>query len=309
MSDGKKVRTRKVGKAWNYKKVAKKPKPKMAKEKKGVKPPKAFHPEVVEACKRYGAANAGVGKVEGSVELAKWARAAEAYSVMVAAQKHKQAYIAAAVKLCGVRRSIVTMDCKAEVMRLALKVEAKELPKDSLSGFYELHRAQEAALAVAGENEDARAAVPAKVKKVGKALVAGDLSVRDIRKEFAEEFKALRKARKKGDESDGEETAPTVPPVVERADAEGLKSLIDKLISVSGGTVSVIKVTPEQPTAKGVAASLTNDAFHDALGEVCATKGPLWILVDRGPVSGGGAATIDVVYGRQRKNGGVSSDV
>ncbi len=55
------------------------------------------------------------------------------------------------LKLCGVRRSMA-MDCKAEVMRQALKFAPEELPKDSLSGFYELHRAQEAALFVAGGN-------------------------------------------------------------------------------------------------------------------------------------------------------------
>lgn len=300
MSDSKKVRSKKAGKAGSHKKVVKKPQPKSAKAKKVVKPPKSFHPDVVEACKRYGDANAGVGKAEGSAELAKWTRAAEAYSVMVAAQKHKQAYIAAAVKLCGVRRSIVTMDCKAELMRQALNVEPKELPKDSLSAFYELHRAQEAALAVAGENEDARAAVPAKVKKVGTALVAGDLSVRDIRKEFADEFKALRKARKKGGGSDGEETVPTVPPVIERADAEGLKSLIEKWIAPGEGTLPVIMITTDDPSVKAVAASLTNEAFRDALAEACATDGSLWILVDRGGV-GVKAEPIDAAADDKKK--------
>ncbi len=134
----------------------------------------------------------------------------------------------------------------------------------------------------------------AKVKKVGKALAAGDLSVREIRKEFADEFNELRKDRKKGGEPGGEETAPSKPPVTERVDAEGLKSLIDKSIAVGGGAVPVIKVTPEQPTANGVAASLTNNTFRDALAEACETEGPLWIFVDRGPVSAGDVEPIDL---------------
>lgn len=306
MSDGKKVRTKKAGKAGSHKKVAKKLKPKTVKAKKMVKPPKAFHPEVVEACKRYGAANEGVGKVEGSVELAKWTRAAEAHSIMIAAQKHKQAYIAAAVKLCRVRRSIVTMDCKAEQMRQALKIAPEQLPKDSLSAFYELHRAQEAALSVAGDNKEAITAAQAKVKKVGKGLAAGDLSVRDIRKEFDDEFKELRKTRKKAGKPAEAAAAINVPPVTENVDGDGLKTLVDKWIAAGAGSMPVIKIAPGEPSAKGVEACLTNEAFHDALAEACATEGPLWILVDRSAVGVGNAELIDT---SADKIGGVSSDV
>lgn len=294
MSDAKKVVKKKVGKGVSPKKTAKlaKTKPTTVK-KKVVKTPPSFHPDVIEACKRYGAANESVGKVEGSVELAKWARAAEAHSIMVTAQKHRQAYIAAAVKHCNVARSVVTMDCKAELMRQALRIAPEELPKDSVSAFYELHRAQDAALFVAGENEDATAAALAKVKKIGKALAAGDLTVRSLRAEFAEEFKAQRKARMKGKKRDGEETTLTALPVTERVDAEGLKSLVDQWIASGGGTVPVIKVTPEKTTAKGVETCLANEAFHDALAEACTAEGPLWILVDRGVMKTGDAEPIN----------------
>lgn len=279
-----KGRARKSGKG-AHKKGAMKSKAKGARAgKKAGRQPKVYPPEVIQACKRYGAASEKVGKVEGTVEQAKWARAAEAHGVMVAAKKYKVPYIAAASKLCKVARSVVTMDCQAELMRQALNVAPAELPKDSVSVFYELHRAKEAAIFAAGENEEAKAAAQEKVKTVGKSLIAGELSVRGIREEFADEFKKLRQARKKARKAKGKDTAAEALTSV-LADAKGLKSLIDKWVSARDGDMPVIKITATKPTAKAIATKLASKAFRDALDEACAADGPLWILVDRGQVS------------------------
>lgn len=254
-------------------------------KKKVVKQKPKFHPEVIEACKKYSKANAGVGKVEGSVELAKWTRAGAAYNVMITANKHNQPYISAAVKVCGVARSIVTMDCKAEQMRQRLKFAPQDLPKDSVSAFYELHRAQEAALFVAGENAEATAAALLKVKNAGKSLANGSLSVRNLRKSFLEEFAKQKAARSlKGADSkraiSDEKKATAKPPVITRMDAEALKVLIDETVVPSGVAVPVITVVPAEPSETGIEAYFADEKFRAAIAGACPAKGALWILVD-----------------------------
>src|SRR5262249_5636681 len=150
-----------------------------------------------EACKFYADALTEVEKAAGSMETHQWERADAAVRVKLAAEKHQQPYLDAAVKLCGASRQVITMDVKAEELRRRLgKFNIAELPKGSFCAFYELHRGAEAANLVAGTNPTSLADAKKKVLVVAKKIAKAEATVRDVRAAFKGEFQKVREAKR-----------------------------------------------------------------------------------------------------------------
>ena len=236
-----------------------------------------FDPAIIAACSKYSDAATLVGKAVANAELALWKRAAAGSAIKEAADKCNEDYIAAAMALCNVARSVIAMDVKAEEMRQQLRYKPADLPPNSVSAFYELHRARQTALQVAGENAEAVKAAEDKVKEVGKQIVKNNLSVRKVRAEFKEEYAAAPKKRNcKRPVMQEKAEAPSVQSML----ADELKKFIDKVAVPDGLALPLVTVVPVEATAQAVNMYFADTKFREIIADACPTKGGLWIYVD-----------------------------
>jgi len=244
----------------------------------------SFDPAVVKVCKAYSSAIAKSEKADGAAGLSHWRRAEAAFSIMETCEALKVPYIAPATKLCEVERSTIVMEVKAETMRRELKFTAEKLPPDSLSAFYELHRAKEAAFLIAGSGKAEIAAADKKIAAVGKQIAKG-LSVREVRKAFKNEFAQAQKERRMKGKLSQRPVPEVVPaaPIVMQVNADELKDVVEKVVIPAGLAVPLIRIRPTDTTAQAIEAYLAVEKFRRAIADECHSTKTIWVMIDLRP--------------------------
>ena len=239
-----------------------------------------YDTEVVTACRDYKKAVDAAAAASNSREQKLWARAAAAFAVSEVCAAKQVQYQRAAAKICNVPKQIITMDVKAEKLRLDLELVPTELPANSVSAMYHLHCGIEVGRKVAEKDPAQMAALKEKALEVAMAIKDGKISVRGVGAQFAEERKKLAVLRRSQRPVPEIAKASMLPPAIERLDAEALHGMVDALHVPSGISVPVLTITPPDATAKGIEAYFADAKMREAIASHCPAKGVMWILID-----------------------------
>ncbi|HEY3319901.1 MAG TPA: hypothetical protein VGP72_05430 [Planctomycetota bacterium] len=232
-----------------------------------------FDPQVVAACKEYSKARRECGSSQ-------WRQAQAAMRIKNAAEKARQPYIKAAVQLCGATMPQISMETKAEQMRIHLKHPTNVLPPDSLSAFYELHRGREVALKIA-KNEVEKRVIEEHIKTTAQRIIKRELSHRDVRALFRKE-RAINASLNthKCRPVAAEDLFAVKPPMIERLDVERLKAKFDEVIVPAGLCVPLVTIVPAESTPTAIDAYLAEPELRAKIAAACPARGKMLILVD-----------------------------
>lgn len=251
--------------------------PSLSQEKKMTKPNQnraQFSARIRQACVAYSKA-----RQEGATQ--QWAVAAKAYAIKEVCAAESKAYQDPAMALCDVSRATISTDVMAEELRRELGLKTKDLPLDSVSSFYALHRARNSALRVAGSDGQKKAVAEKKISEVAEQIARREITVRGVRAAFKAEFEEDNKKRRpKGtpEPPKAEEVAPELQ--VEKLDAEALKAKIEAVNAPAGMAFGVVSVTPHEDSVAAIAYTLQQKEVAEEIAKTYDGRGPVWVLLD-----------------------------
>lgn len=234
--------------------------------------PVAFSTEVIAACTRYDAAAA-------KSDCANWARAAVAKLVREACDTAGHHYLPPVMALTKVSPATVSTDIAVMELCTTLGFEPETMPRNSYSAMYELHLGGDAALELAGRDADKREKASEKIKLVGTRIMDGSISVRDVRREFAQERLQARLMA----QGNHRKPAATVPPKVETIDMSDVKRRMEEGLIPGSKSVKVFTVVPQEVSAAAITSIFAKRKIADYIASECMDAPRIWICIDMIP--------------------------